>query len=60
MLIMKILGSRTAGRTLLTQGSLVVTRPMHAADGRDTAVVLAILFRQSNEQHPLELIPFVY
>jgi hypothetical protein len=33
----------TTGRTLLAQGNLVVTRPVHAADGRDTAVVLATL-----------------
>jgi hypothetical protein len=34
---------RTTGRTSLAQGNLVVTRPVHASDGRDTAAVLATL-----------------
>jgi hypothetical protein len=40
-------------------GNLVVTRPVHTADGRDIAVVLITLSTQSNEQHPLALTPFV-
>jgi hypothetical protein len=51
---------RTTGRTLLVQGNLVVARPVHPAGGRDTAVVLTALSRQSNEQHPLALIPYMF
>jgi hypothetical protein len=39
--------------------NLVVARPVHTANGRNTAGVLAALSRESNEQHPLALIPFV-
>jgi hypothetical protein len=41
------------------QGNLVVTRPVHAADGRDTAVVLATFSKQLNEKHPPVFIIFV-
>jgi hypothetical protein len=40
---------KKTGRTLLSQGNLAVTRPVHAADGRSTAVDLATLSRQLNE-----------
>jgi hypothetical protein len=33
--------TRTAVRTLLVQGNLLVARPVRAADGRDAAVVFA-------------------
>jgi hypothetical protein len=42
---------------ILVHGNLVVTRTVHAAYGRDTAVVLTTLSRQSNEEQPLALIP---
>jgi hypothetical protein len=46
---------RTIGRTLLIQGNLVVTRSLHAADGRDTAV-LTTFSRQLNERSTLTCI----
>jgi hypothetical protein len=49
---------RTTGRTLLAQDNLVVARPVHFADGREIALFLTTLSRQSNERRPLALIPF--
>jgi hypothetical protein len=40
---------RTTGRTLLMQINFLVTRPVHAADGRNTAAVLATVSSQPNE-----------
>jgi hypothetical protein len=41
----------TTGRTSLTQGNLIMTKTVHAADGRDTAVVLATSDSQVSNTH---------
>jgi hypothetical protein len=51
---------RTTSRTLLAQGSCVVTRPIQTADGWNTIGAPTRLSRQSNDRHPLPLTPFMY